>query len=796
MFRKIDLYVIRETIPPFLLSLVIFTFLLEIPPVMRDLEQLVAKGVSWPVAGRIILTLIPQGLGLTIPMAMLTGLLIGLGRLSSDRETVALLACGVSPYRLLRPVLLMATIAAAATLHVMVKMIPDSNQKFREITFEVIAKQVENDVHPRVFFENFPGWVLYARDEPADGVGWKDMLVANTSKPDSTELFLASRGRLVVSRQERRVDLVLTDGTRYATGKPGETRTYRFPGDLTVALNPESVFQKADLPRGISEKTIADLRQDIHTKLTGTPQYSPHPEIIYIEQKFSVPFACFVFGIIGLALGLSVARDGKMGGFVIGVAVIFAYYVVMYLAEAQTQGHYRAIETAHKLTSASFLQAHLARWWPNIILGIFGLGALVWRDRFASRPLPRSFSLVVPQLTRWRTRAARPVGSTSSADALIPRGRKRNVVVVVKVPKLNLRRAGLLDQYISRMYLRVVALAFLALVGLFYISTFIDASDKLFKGTANGAMIMSLLVYRTPQFVYFVIPIATLLSVLVTFGLISRTSELTVMKACGISLYRVALPIVLLSLLFSATLFALDQEILARANRRATAIDDQIRGRPPKTFNPLNRRWIIGRDGSIYHYGYFDPRRETLTSLSVYRLAPNAWRLASQTYAATAEYHGGWTGVNGWIQDLTADAVKWRTFTRESLPLEAPDYFKTEDAEADLMTVAQLRRTVRELAATGANVVPQQVDLQRKLAFPFVTFVMTLLAVPFGVTTGRRGALYGIGLGIVLALSYWLVMSVFVAVGKAGLLPPILAAWTPNIIVSASAIYLLLTAKT
>jgi len=342
----------------------------------------------------------------------------------------------------------------------------------------------------------------------------------------------------------------------------------------------------------------------------------------------------------------------------------------------------------------------------------------------------------------------------------------------------------------------MVALAFLALVGLFYISTFIDASDKLFKGTANGTMIMTLLVYRTPQFVYFVIPIAALLSVLVTFGLLSRTSELTVMKACGISLYRVALPIVLLSLLFSAALFALDQEVLARANRRATAIDDQIRGRPPKTFNPLNRRWMIGRDGSIYHYGHFDPRHETLTSLSVYRLVPGTWRLASQTYSATAEFRNGWTGVNGWSQDFTAAASKGRTFTRESLPLEPPEYFKTEDTEADLMTVAQLRRTVRELAATGANVVPQQVDLQRKLAFPFVTFVMTLLAVPFGVTTGRRGALYGIGLGIVLALTYWLLMSVFVAIGKAGLLPPILSAWTPNIIVSAAAIYLLLTTKT
>lgn len=796
MLRTIDRYVIRETIPPFVLSLVIFTFLLEIPPVMRDLEMLVAKGVSWPVAGRIILTLIPQALGLTIPMALLTGLLIGLGRLSSDRETVALLACGVSPYRLLRPVLLMATVAAAATLYVMVKALPDANQTFREITFDVIAKQVENDVRPRVFFENFPGWVLYARDEPTDRVGWKEMLVANTSKPESTELFLASRGRLVVIRRERRVDLVLTDGTRYATGKPGETRTYRFPGDLTMALNPESVFQKADLPRGLTEKTIADLRHDMHVKLTGTPQYSPHPEIIFIEQKFSVPFACFVFAIIGLALGLSVARDGKMGGFVIGIAVIFAYYVIMYLAEAQTQGHYRGIENAHQLNSASFALAHLARWWPNIILGIFGIGALIWRDRFSSRPLPRTFPVVVPKLTSaWRNRRA----SRETATAVGPStgGRKPGTVVVIRVPRFDVPSAGLLDQYVSRMYLRVVALAFLALVGLFYISTFIDASDKLFKGTATGGMIMSLLVYRTPQFVYFVIPIAALLSVLVTFGLLSRTSELTVMKACGISLYRIAVPIVILSLLFSAALFALDQEILARSNRRATALDDQIRGRPPKTFNPLNRRWIIGRDGSIYHYGYFDPRREVLTSLTVYRLAPDAWKLTSQTYATSAEFRRGWTGMNGWTQEFTASgAPKSRTFSREPLPLEPPEYFKTEDAEADLMTVAQLRRTVKELAATGANVVPQQVDLQRKLAFPFVTFVMTLLAVPFGVTTGRRGALYGIGLGIVLSLSYWLLMSVFVAVGKAGLLPPVLAAWTPNIIVSASAIYLLLTTKT
>jgi LPS export ABC transporter permease LptG len=281
--------------------------------------------------------------------------------------------------------------------------------------------------------------------------------------------------------------------------------------------------------------------------------------------------------------------------------------------------------------------------------------------------------------------------------------------------------------------------------------------------------------------------------------MLSRTSELTVMKACGVSLYRVALPVVLLSLLWSAALFALDQEILARANRRAGALDDAIRGRPAKTFGPLNRRWVIARDGSIYHYGFFDPARNALASMTLYSVAPGAWRLASQTHAATAEYRtAGWVGLKGWTQEFSngPGAQKWRTFAIQPLALEPPDYFKTEATDTEMMTAAQLKRAVDELSASGFNFLSQAVELQRKIAFPFVTFVMTLLAVPFGVTTGRRGALYGIGLGIVIALSYWLVMSVFIAVGKTGLLSPALAAWTPNIIVTACATYLILTTKT
>jgi LPS export ABC transporter permease LptG/LPS export ABC transporter permease LptF len=792
MLRTIDRYVIRETIPPFLLSLLIFTFILEIPPIMRDLEQLVAKGVTWSAAGQILLTLIPQALGLTIPMALLTGLLIGLGRLSADREAVALLACGVSPYRLLRPVLLMSLVAAGATLYVMLEAIPNANQRFREITFELISKKFENDVRPRVFFEDFPGWVLYVRDEPETGGGWRDVLVADTRRPTATEVYLAHGGRVALNRDARTVDLVLTDGTRYTVNEGGETDIYRFEQQLILSLDPNTVFPRAELPRGLTEKTIAELQKDAADKLAARPQpLSPHPEIHAMHVKFSVPVACLVFGVIGLALGLTVAREGKLAGFVVGLVVIFAYYSVMFLAESLSKGHFREIEAAGGLATADFTIAHLARWWPNFLLGAFGMAALVWRARYSEARLPIRVPIGLPHLpSSWQRAPARAAPQAA--------GPRRNVVLVIRVPRVRLPGPGILDRYISRMYLRVVGLSFLALLGIFYIATFLDKTDKLFKGEASTAMILKLLVYMTPQFIYYVIPIGALLSVLITFGLLSKSSELTVMKACGISLYRAALPLIALSLVWTTILFGLEQQVMARSNRKAEILDARIRNLQPKTFDPLNRRWVVARDGNIYNYRYFDSDQRVMHGLSIYTPAEDAWRLTRQTFAIRADFRNGeWRGLNGWIQEFTPNSAgRWQPFTERMLPLEAPEYFETEQPLAELMTVAELRRYIEELRDSGFNVVPSMVELQRKIAFPFVTLVMTLVALPFGVTMGRRGALYGIGLAIVLALAYWLLFSVFLAIGRTGLLSPILAAWTPNIIVVGCAVYLLLTART
>ena len=166
--------------------------------------------------------------------------------------------------------------------------------------------------------------------------------------------------------------------------------------------------------------------------------------------------------------------------------------------------------------------------------------------------------------------------------------------------------------------------------------------------------------------------------------------------------------------------------------------------------------------------------------------------VAPDAATTTWQARKGWTRAFGDGATVTAYAP----FDTQALTLETPDTFITEVPPPSQMNYMQLRRYVEELRASGYDVREDEVALYRKIAFPFVTLVMTLIGVPFAVTTGRRGAMYGVGVGIVLALTYWTLISVFAAFGAGGAMPTLLAAWAPNLLFGAGAVYLLLTVRT
>src|SRR5688572_7624619 len=160
MLRTLDRYLVREIALPFLLALTVLTFILELPPILVQGEEFISKGVEWTIVARVLLTLLPQALCLTIPMAVLLGILVGFGRLSADREFVAMQACGVSLMRLARPIFLVAVLSTAATAYQTIVALPNANQTFREIVYVYLAGRIESSVKPLVFYQDFPDKVI------------------------------------------------------------------------------------------------------------------------------------------------------------------------------------------------------------------------------------------------------------------------------------------------------------------------------------------------------------------------------------------------------------------------------------------------------------------------------------------------------------------------------------------------------------------------------------------------------------------------------------------------------------
>ena len=364
MPRILDRYVVREVLLPLFLSLLVITFLLEMPPILDQGEKLIEKGVEWSIVVRVLATLLPQALGVTIPISLLLGILLGLGRLSADREFVALQACGISIFRILGPVTFLAVSACAATGYVMIVALPNANQTFREITFSAVAARAEGDVRPRVFFEADPSHVLYVQDVLPTG-GWRDVFVADSTRQDQTTVYLARTGRLVVDHQKRTVEMVLEGGTRHTTflNKPEEYEGTSFDR-LVLRVDPDAVFPKArTLLKGDNEMTIAELKASIAAaERTGA---SSNSQLFTIQQKFAIPGACLVLALIGLGLGLTNRKDGRLAGFVMGFAVIMVYYFLLWTSRAMALG--------------GRIPPSFAPWIANIVFAVLGVALLFWR---------------------------------------------------------------------------------------------------------------------------------------------------------------------------------------------------------------------------------------------------------------------------------------------------------------------------------------------------------------------------------------------------------------------------------
>jgi LPS export ABC transporter permease LptG len=429
-----------------------------------------------------------------------------------------------------------------------------------------------------------------------------------------------------------------------------------------------------------------------------------------------------------------------------------------------------------------------AIWLPNTLFAIAGIILLARLER----PGDSSFLDLVKGFfqTAW-SRLRKGMARPENEDR--PAGRLSRMHFLPQI----------VDTYILTSFLFYFALLLASFVFMTHVYTFFELLGDIFKNHIAMHKVLSYHLFLTPELVYESAPISVLVAVLVTFGIMAKHNEVIAFKATGVSLYRLATPVLFASLALSAGLFSLDySSILPEANRRQDALRDEIKGRAPRTYLRPDNKWIYGQGSRIYFYKYFDTRLQAMDGVNVYEFDTHPFRLARHISAQRARWEptmSTWIFENGWSREMkTRVESTGQVFQATTFPelTEPPGYFLKEAIQDKQMNFAQLGAYIGRLRQSGFDTVHLRVQLAKKFSVPLFAFIMALISVPFAFLTGSRGAMAGVGVSLGVAVAYWSLGQLFEQLGNVNQLPPEIAAWAPDALFAVAALYLLTRLRT
>jgi LPS export ABC transporter permease LptG/LPS export ABC transporter permease LptF len=777
--RILTRYILREIVSHALLGGVLFTFILYMRDLGRILALVVHNSSSLESVLKIFLFMLPNTLIVTIPMAVLVGILLGLSRLAADSEITAMRASGIGVLSFVRIAGILSVLGLLAGLVNSLYCAPLASAALIRMRDSLATQQASYEIQPRVFYEDFKDYVLYVQEVKA-GTGvanWRNIFLADLSVPGSLRIISAAQAT-VVNDRDSVLRMRLRDGVEHQTDSAQ-------PNQYTI-----STFTATDLPLPLSDKDETHLgRSDAPILAVPTSELLARSRgmaarsadgraaLIELNKRLSYPVACLVLMLVGVPLGMATRRGGKSAGFVLTILLVFIYYFLSIIGVA--------------LARQGKLPPFAGVWLANVAFGIGGVILLrqMVTGGAASAFLGAAAGWLKGRLPRIEA-AAKP---TRIVEPARPHARGRFPLI--------------LDDYILREFLTTLGLVLVAFVMLLLVFTFFELIGDIIRNKTPFITVGDYLINLTPSMIYTITPLSVLLAVLVTFGALQRNNELTAMKATGISLYRVALPVLVIAFIVAACLFAFDETYVPTANRRQEALRSVIKGKPAQTFFRPDQKWMFGsqqpgKPDRIFYYQFFDPDHDRFANVTVFEIDPATFTLSRRIFATTARWEPQvqqWIFENGWVRTFKGDVVDgYQPFAVSTFPEipERPQYFKKESLQSQEMSFTQLKRYIRDLSQSGFDTMPLRVQLNVKLAYPLITLVMAVLAIPFALSMGRRGSLTGIAAAIGLAVAYWVTAAIFQAMGNVNMLPAILAAWSPDVLFGLVGSYLLLKTPT
>lgn len=764
--RLIEKYIFKAVFPYLLLSLLLLTAILFTQQASRFGDLLMGTQVPIKLIEKLALLVLPNVLTFTLPMAILTGVLIGYSRMGSDSELIAMRASGVGTLKMLWPPLLIGVILTAVSLFVNLNLTPEAARSLRRMATTAALYKLESPVEPRSFNTDIPRLVIYVRDGNKELGVWGRVFLYREEKDNSTTLLTARTGRIDSAGDQS--ELVLTDVVRIILPAKGLQEQQSFVTErsdqLRIILDTGRKAILDTLQKEDSEPRPNEMNWQDLVKYAGSTTGTIGLEAkTLLHKRLAMSLTPLFFAFLGTALGLRVRKGGRGAGIVLSILFMLGYYLLTLAGE----------QLARAGTVAPFLGA----WLASAVTVILGLVLLV-SGRGNILQQARVF---------WQRRG-------THQNRLPLRAQRKQRAGKVRL----LAFPSLMDLGLLRATFLSFILAFISLVLIFQIFTLFELWRFIMSKGIGARVVTQYLVFLLPMVSVQLLPASILIAMLATYAIISRRSEVTAWWASGQSVYRLMLPGLLFALTIAASLWLLEEHIMPQANIRQDELRNQIRGGAITATTNSDRQWLAASESNrLYAYEY----KETgeLKNPVIYDFDQEAIHLTRIIRAETARR----TKINElslesaeFLATSAGNVEKTQLPTAQLQDREQPDAFNPTTDKPSHLSSKALSDYIKRSKMRGMEATTADVALQRKYADPFNVLVLALVAMPLALSYGRKSAIKALCMAIFLGLIFWGATSGFQQLGEHFLLPPIVAAWSPIAIFAMVGVYLLSRMKT
>ena len=762
--KLVERYVLRTIFPYTLISFVLLTTILFVQQTGRYLETIFHGLVPANFVYGLALALLPTVIVFTIPMAVLAGTIIGLGRMGSDSELVAMRAAGVSTWRILWPVLALGLIATAATFELNLKEAPRAQQHLKSVILRSALYKLDSPVEPRTFTSDIPGYVIYVRDGDKARGQWGRVFIKSLEADHSTQLITARAGRIDSSSEKS--ELVLQDAMRTRLPAPdARDQSYKVErlAQLRVVINTGRSNLLAQMNKAGSDPEQMEWNE-LRQRIAQADGREKREAAIILHKRLALSLAPLVFALFGAALALRLRRGSRGFGVLMSLFIMLIYYLLSLGGD--------------QMARAGSLPPIIGGWLATAITLAIGMGLLTFRRR---------------EIAFWFKVTKAPAKTESDDGTWVARRSARS-----SARRWVTRFPTLLDWTIVRTMGISFLFGFIALVLIFNLFTTFELWRFIAANRASFELVARYLFYLLPLVSVELFPGSVLVAALMTYALVARRREAVAWWACGQSVYRLMLPGLVFAILISAGSWLIQERVMPEANVRQDNLRARIRNIPQVT-NETERRWLVSADGArIYDYD-FDERRQVLLKPTIYDFDKDQVELKRVTSGEEGKWlPGGEFEIDRahWINLDEARVTQQSAAQLKISGVDSPAVFKPTLDRPSQLSATRLRTYIKTLKARGADTAVLAVALQRKYAAPFSVIVMALIGMPLAISLGRKSTVVALCSAVVVSLAFWLVAGGFQQLGEHALLPPGPAVWTPIVIFACGGLYFISRVRT